>query len=209
VIESKMGLERGVLCEPFAIGVYAVEQAGMKGGEKIAILGTGPIGLSCLAAAKAEGAKSIYATDKIDERVAVAKEAGAVWAGNPEKEDIVEAVRSQEGLGMDVVFECAGEQDAIDEAVEVLRPGGKLMLIGIPRVERISFAIDKIRRKEITIVNVRRQNECTQKAIDLIASGKVNLDFMMTHRFAFEDSKKAFDLVAGYKDGVVKALIKV
>ena len=209
VIESKMGLERGVLCEPFAIGVYAVEQAGMKGGEKIAILGAGPIGLSCLAAAKAEGAKGIYATDKIDERVAVAKEAGAVWAGNPDKEDVVEAVRSQEGLGMDVVFECAGEQDAIDEAVEVLRPGGKLMLIGIPRVERISFAIDKIRRKEITIVNVRRQNECTQKAIDLIASGKVNLDFMMTHRFSLEESKEAFDLVAGYKDGVVKALIKV
>lgn len=208
-IENKVGLERGVLCEPFAIGVYAVEQAGMNADDKIGILGAGPIGLSCLAAAQAVGVDGIYVTDKVDERVAIAKEAGAVWSGNPDREDIVESVMKHQALGMDVVFECAGEQDAIDQAVKLLRPGGKLMLIGIPRVERISFVISEIRRKEITIVNVRRQNECTQKAIDLIASGKVNLDFMMTHRFAFEDSKDAFDLVAGYRDGVVKALIKV
>lgn len=208
-IGESVGLERGVLCEPFAIGVYAVEQSGTKAGENIAILGAGPIGLSCLVAAKAEGVEGIYVTDRIDERVEVARGAGAVWAGNPDREDIVESVMKQQGLGVDVVFECAGEQEAIDEAVKLLRPGGKLMLIGIPRVERVSFVISEIRRKEITIVNVRRQNECTQKAIDLIASGKVNLDFMMTHRFAFEDSKKAFDLVAGYRDGVVKALIKV
>jgi len=208
-IDNTVGVERGVLCEPFAIGVYVVEQAGMKAGDKIAILGAGPIGLSCLAAAKAVDVESIYVTDKIEERILVAKNAGAVWAGNPDMEDIVEAIKEQQGLGMDVVFECAGEQEAIDEAIGLLRPGGKLMLIGIPRVERVSFVISEIRRKEITIVNVRRQNECTQKAIDLIASGKVNLDFMMTHRFSFEESKEAFDLVAGYKDGVVKALIKV
>ena len=208
-IDNEVGVERGVLCEPFAIGVYAVEQAGTKAGDKAAILGAGPIGLSCLAAAKAVGADSIYVTDKIDERVEVTKNAGAVWAGNPERENIVEEILKQEGPGVDIVFECAGEQDAIDEAVKVLRPGGKLMLIGIPRVERISFVISEVRRKEITIVNVRRQNECTQKAIDLIASGKVDLDFMMTHRFSLEESKKAFDLVAGYRDGVVKALIKV
>jgi L-iditol 2-dehydrogenase len=208
-VGESVGVERGVLCEPFAIGVYAVEQAGMKAGEKIAILGAGPIGLSCLAAAKAVGVDDIYVTDKVNERVEVARGAGAVWSGNPDREDIVESVMKQEGLGMDVVFECAGEQEAIDQAVKLLRPGGKLMLIGIPRVERVSFVISEMRRKEITIENVRRQNECTQKAIDLISSGKVNLDFMMTHRFTLEDSKEAFDLVAGYKDGVVKALIKV
>ncbi len=83
------------------------------------------------------------------------------------------------------------------------------MVIGIPRIERVSFRIDRIRRKEIAIVNVRRQNDCTQEAIDLIASGKAQVDFMITHRFAFDESKEAFDLVAGYKDGVVKALIEI
>ena len=93
--------------------------------------------------------------------------------------------------------------------MELLKPGGKLMLIGIPQEQRVSFMIDKIRRKEITIVNVRRQNECTQVAMELVGSGKIDLDFMITHRFDFERSKEAFDLAAGYKDGVIKALIKI
>ena len=206
---GKITLEEAVLCEPFAIGVYAVKQAQMEKGAKVAILGAGPIGLSCLTAAIADGAKAVYMTDKIDERVEIAKNAGAVWTGNPDKEDIVKAISAQEKLGMDVVYECAGEQDTIDEALELLAPGGKLMLIGIPREDRVSFIIDKMRRKEITVVNIRRQNDCTQAVIDLIASGKVKLDFMITHKFDFSQTKEAFDMVAGYHDGVIKAMINM
>lgn len=202
-------LEQAVLCEPFAIGVYAVKKAQMPNNAKIAILGSGPIGLSCMAAAQAEKAEAIYMTDKIKERMELASKAGAIWVGNPEKQDIVKAILEQEPLGIDVVYECAGEQDTLDEAVELLRPGGVLILIGAPRFERVSFIIDKIRRKEITIVNIRRQNNCTQQAIDLIASGKVNPDFMITHRFKLEQTQKAFDMVAAYGDGVVKALIEI
>lgn len=201
-------LEQGVLCEPFAIGVYSVKQAQMPENAKVAILGSGPIGLSCMAAAQAEGAKAIYMTDKIEQRMEVAKKAGAVWVGNPEKGDIVKAILEREPLGIDVVYECAGEQSTLDEAIELLRPGGRLILIGAPRLERVSFIIDKIRRKEITIVNIRRQNGCTQEAIDLIASGKTKVDFMITHRFKLEQTQDAFCLVAEYRDGVVKALIE-
>ena len=156
-------------------------------------------------------------TDKLDYRVSIAKKAGAVWAGNPERnvipseaegEGIVKEILQREPQGMDIVYECAGQQETLDEAVELLAPGGKLMLIGIPRVEQVSFSIDKLRRKELSIINVRRQNKCTQTAIDLIASGKVDIDFMITHRFKFEQTKDAFDFVAGYRDGVVKALIE-
>lgn len=83
------------------------------------------------------------------------------------------------------------------------------MIIGIPREDRVSFCPDLIRRKEITLINVRRQNHCTQKAIDLVAQKKVDLDFMITHTFDFEQTAEAFEVVAGYRDGVVKALIKV
>jgi len=93
--------------------------------------------------------------------------------------------------------------------MDMLRPGGTLVLTGIPRFDRISLAIDKMRRKEITIVNIRRQNEFTQKSVDLIASGKVNVDFMVTHHFPLEETQKAFDLVAGYHDGVIKAMISM
>lgn len=207
-IDGVITLEQGVLCEPLAIAVYAVRQSQMPPNADVAVLGAGPIGLSCLVSAKAENAKGCYVTEKIPERIQVAKDAGATWVGNPDKQDVVKEILQQKPLGMDIVFECAGQQETIDQAVELLKPGGKLMLIGIPRIERISFAIDKIRRKEITIINVRRQNKCTQAAIDLVASGKVDVDFMVTHRFKLEQTQDAFDMVAQYRDGVVKALIE-
>lgn len=208
-IDDKITFAQGVLCEPLAIGVYAVKQACISENTDIAILGSGPIGLSCLVSARAENANACYVTEKIEERVEAAKKSGATWVGNPNKEDIVKEILRLEPAGMDVVFECAGQQETIDQAVELLKPGGKLMLVGIPRLERISFIIDKIRRKEITIVNVRRQNDCTQMAIDLVAAGETNVDFMITHRFKLEQTQQAFDMVAEYRDGVIKALIEL
>jgi L-iditol 2-dehydrogenase len=202
-------LEQGVLCEPLAIAIYSVRQSQMPPNADVAILGAGPIGLSCLVSAKAENASACYVTEKIPARIQVAKTAGASWVGNPDKQDVVKEILQRQPAGMDVVFECAGQQETIDQSVDLLKPGGKLMLIGIPRVERISFAIDKIRRKEITIINVRRQNKCTQAAIDLAASGRVSVDFMITHRFKLEQTQDAFDMVAKYRDGVVKALIEL
>jgi L-iditol 2-dehydrogenase len=208
-IDDKITFEQGVLCEPLAIGVYAVKQACISENTDIAILGSGPIGLSCLVSAVAENANACYVTDKIEERVEAAKKNGATWVGNPNKKDIVKEILRLEPAGMNVVFECAGQQETIDQAVELLNPGGKLMLVGIPRLERISFIIDKIRRKEITIVNVRRQNDCTQMAIDLVAAGETNVDFMITHRFKLGQTQQAFDMVAEYRDGVIKALIEL
>jgi L-iditol 2-dehydrogenase len=208
-IDDKITFAQGVLCEPLAIGVYAVKQACISENTDIAILGAGPIGLSCLISAVAENANACYVTEKIEERVEAAKKNGASWVGNPNKEDIVKEILRLEPAGMDVVFECAGQQETIDQAVELLKPGGKLMLVGIPRLERISFIIDKIRRKEITIVNVRRQNDCTQMAIDLVAAGETNVDFMITHRFKLKQTQQAFDMVAEYRDGVIKALIEL
>ena len=100
------------------------------------------------------------------------------------------------------------KQETIDQAVEVLRPGGVLMLVGIPEFERVCFPVSKIRKKEITIINVRRQNRCTQAAMDLVAGGKAKIDFMITHRFRVEQAKEAFDMVAEYRDGVIKAIIE-
>lgn len=208
-IDGKITIEQGVLCEPLAIAVYAVQQSHLPKDADVAMLGAGPIGLSCLVSAKAEGVRTCYMTEKISERVETARQGGATWVGNPTKEDVVAAILEQQPLGLDVVYECAGQQETVDQAIEMLKPGGRLMLIGIPREDRVSFSIDKIRRKEITIVNVRRQNKCTEAAIDLLASGRGNVDFMVTHRFDLEQVQDAFELVAGYRDGVVKAMIRM
>ena len=89
----------------------------------------------------------------------------------------------------------------------MLAPGGTLVLVGIPEVSHISFDINALRRKEIRVENVRRQNECTLPAIELLGSGRVNLDAMVTHHFDLSESQAAFELVANYRDGVSKALI--
>ncbi|MFC2125114.1 alcohol dehydrogenase catalytic domain-containing protein [Bacteroidota bacterium] len=207
-LENGLNLDDGALSEPLAIGVYAVKLAGIQmKGLKIGILGFGPIGMSTFLPAQAGGADKIYVTDKIPERLALAKKLGAAWTGNPDIDDVEGAVSEQEPLLLDVVFECCGQQDAIDNAIEMLKPGGKLMIIGIPEVDRISFQIDKMRRKEISIQNVRRQNEAVELTLEMMGNKTVDAHPMITHRFKFDDTVKAFDLVASYSDGVMKAMI--
>ena len=209
VIPDSVSFEEAALCEPLAIGVYAHKLSAVKPTDTAAILGAGPIGLCVLAAIRATADLPVYVTDVVAERVAFAKDFGADWAGNPDKEDIVAAILEQHPKGLDVVFECAGEQDTIDQAVELLKPGGKLMVVGIPATPRISMVIDVARRHELTIQNVRRQNECVRAAIDLIASGRIDVKPLATHHFGLDQTKEAFDLVLGYKDGVIKAMVHV
>jgi len=206
-VKPRMSFEHAALAEPLSIGIYSVKQAAAIRKADIAVLGSGPIGLSVLFAAKAAGCSRVFVTDKIPERLSMARKAGADWAGNPDKKDVVAGILGRVPKGVDIVFECCGQQEALDQAVELLKPGGKLMVVGIPTVDRISFPIDKMRRKEICIQNVRRQVDCMQPALDLISRGRVDAGMMVTHRFTFDQSKNAFDLVAGYRDGVVKAMI--
>lgn len=206
---KKITLPQGVLCEPLAIGVYAVQLAGNITGQRIGILGCGPIGLCCFEAARAAGAEKVYMTEKLAARIKIAQKAGADWVGNPDKVDIVQEILQFEPLGLDVVIECAGQQETLDQAAELLKPGGKLLAVGIPREDTITFRPDVVRRKEILIQNVRRQNHCTQKAIELIAEKKIKPNYMITHEFEFSQAQQAFELVSGYRDGVIKALIKV
>jgi L-iditol 2-dehydrogenase len=206
-IPDSLSMDEAAITEPLAIGVYAVQQAGDIQGQTLAVLGAGPIGESVLLPALNEGARAVYVTDKIEERLAMARQNGAVWTGNPDRSDVVGSIREKERGGVDVVFECCGKQEALDQALLMLKPGGKLMIIGIPEANRVSFDINHLRHKEITIVNVRRQNGCVQKAIDLIASGEISVKNWVTHRFPLEETQKAFDLVAGYKDGVLKAMV--
>ena len=92
--------------------------------------------------------------------------------------------------------------------MELLRPGGTLVIIGIPEIDRISFNPETIRRRELTIVNVRRQRGCVEEALDLIERKRPAVQRMITHQFAFDHCDVAFDVVADYRDGVVKAMIE-
>ena len=206
-IPDQMSYDEAAISEPLAIGLYAVKQSIPMEGAKVGILGFGPIGMSVLLPALAMGAAEVYVTDKIDKRLEVAGRSGARLTANPDREDVVEKIREKVPELLDVVFECCGQQEAIDQAVQLLKPGGKLMIIGIPEFERWSLPVDVSRHKELCIQHVRRQNEALQPALDMMAGGEISVAAMTTHRFSFKNAKEAFDLVAEYGDGVMKAMI--
>jgi L-iditol 2-dehydrogenase len=199
--------DHGAISEPFAIGVYAVKKSDAAKGMNIGLFGYGPIGMSVMLAAKAIGMNHIYATDKIDERLGIAQKEGAAFAGNPLKEDITAKIRTFEPLGLDIAFECCGKQEAFDQAVELLKPGGKIVVVGIPEFDNWSMNVETTRRREVSVQFIRRQVDCVEQALEMMKNGSVDISNMVTHRFSFEKTKEAFDLVAGYKDGVMKAMI--
>ena len=119
--------------------------------------------------------------------------------------DYVEA--ANKGEGMDVVFECTGDPEAMLQGIQLLKPGGVLIILGIPEVDTIAVPIHELRRKEIDIRNIRRQVHCTSRAIDLLASRTIDMDWMIRHRFPLSDTAKALALVASRQDGVMKAMV--
>ncbi len=210
VVPKNISPEDAALIEPLTIGYYAVElMRKYSTAKRIGILGVGPIGLSVMLSLQSFDIKEILVTDKLNYRLEIAKQNGAAWNVNPDTKDVVSYMKEYGIEPLDAVFDCCGKQEAIDQAVDLLKPGGLLLIVGIPDVDRISFDISKIRRKEITIQNVRRQNECVEPVIELISSGKVKPDFMITHRLMLNKTQEAFELVAGYKDGVLKAVISI
>lgn len=208
-INDNMTFEQAALSEPLAIAVYAVERSKLPDNANVGILGAGPIGMSVFYVLRTKNVGDVFITDKINERLVFSKKLKPKWSGNPDITNVVKEITNVEPMLLDIVFECSGEQEAISQGIQLLKPGGTLVIIGIPEIDEISFPIHELRRKEITILNIRRQVNCTQKAIDLIEQHRVNIDSMATHHFKLEETKKAFDLVSNHRDGVMKAMISL
>lgn len=206
-LSGKLSPDHGAISEPLAIGVYAVKKSLITGGLSTGIFGFGPIGMSVMLTLKASGIGNIHITDLIDERLSIAKKEYATTTGNPLKDNIIDKILQAEPLGLDIAFECCGKQEAFDQAIELLKPGGKLIVVGIPEFERWSMNVEKTRRKEISLQFIRRQVDCVEQSLEMMSNGSINISNMVTHRFPFDKTKEAFDLVACYKDGVMKAMI--
>ncbi|HLN21637.1 MAG TPA: alcohol dehydrogenase catalytic domain-containing protein [Bacteroidales bacterium] len=199
--------DHGSISEPLAIGLYSVRKSGNIRGLNIGILGFGPIGMSVLLAAKASMVNKTYVTDKIDRRLSYALNEGASYAGNILKQDIISEIMNQEPLGLDVVYECCGQQEAVRQGINILKPGGKLIVVGIPEFDTWNIDVEKTRRKEIMIQYIRRQVDCVEPSISMMENGMIDVSNMVTHRFPFDRTGEAFDLVESYGDGVMKAMI--
>jgi threonine dehydrogenase-like Zn-dependent dehydrogenase len=208
-IPASMSLGEAMLVEPLSIGLHAVRLSQLAAGMKIAVLGAGPIGLSVLLCAKATAPCTAWVTDLLDERLAVARQCGADAVLNPRRGNVVASIAQTEPLGLDLVFECSGDAACVEQGQSLLRPGGALMMVGIPPVDAVVFDPHRMRRFELRFQAVRRQNGCVAPVIRLIADRRLDALPLLSHRFPLHEISAAFDLVAGYRDGVVKAVVDV
>ncbi|OGF50120.1 MAG: hypothetical protein A2231_08375 [Candidatus Firestonebacteria bacterium RIFOXYA2_FULL_40_8] len=208
-LPKNMSYEEGALIEPLTVGMYAVELAGLKRGETVAILGAGTIGLCILKSAVAAGAKRIYVTDYLNYRLKLAKKHKNVVVVNA-KSDIVKKIKSlTKERGVDAVFEAAGSLDTFKQSVQIAAVGGRVIWAGIPDEDDIKINNHEARRKELVIKTVRRTKHQNEKAVKAVASGKIKVKDLATHSFPLKDILKAFQVAAKYKDGVIKAVIEI
>jgi L-iditol 2-dehydrogenase len=187
----------GAMLEPLGVAIHSVDLAHLGPGMTVAVLGCGPIGLLTLQVARALGAARLFATDVLPHRLEAARSLGATSAmlacRGEEATDILAATN---GRGVDVAFEAAGENEAVEVAVDIVRPGGKVILAGIPVHDRTTFTASTARRKGLTIKLVRRMRLVYPRAIELVETGKVNLQPLVTHRFSLDEADEAFSIAA-------------
>lgn len=192
----------GAMLEPLGIAIHSVDLGKIKAGMTVGVFGCGPIGLLIIQMAKLSGAANIIATDKLFHRVEAAKRFGASHAflvgDNLQLSEISAAT---DGRGVDVAFEAAGEQEAVDASVAAVTSGGKVILAGIPNDDKTSFSASTARRKGLTIKLVRRMKHTYPRAIELVSKGLVDVRSLVTHRFPLEQARDAFHL-AERRDGL-------
>jgi L-iditol 2-dehydrogenase len=200
----------GAMLEPLGVAIHTVDLAHLKPGYTVAVLGAGPIGLLTAAVARAAGAGEIYVTEPLAYRREFALQHVADVALNPDNTDVVaEIMRLTGGRGVDVAFEAAGAPETPDQAARVTRPGGKVVVAGIPSEDAMAFTASVVRRKGLTIKMVRRMKHTYPRSIALVQKGMVDVASLATHTFPLERIAEAFEIVAAYDDGVLRAIIQV
>jgi len=192
----------GVMLEPLGVAIHAVDLAHMKPGTSVGVFGCGPIGLLIVQVARAAGATQIIATDKLAQRLDAARALGATavfQAADGQENAAIWAETNRRGV--DVAFEAAGENEAVETAVAVARKGGRVILSGIPADDRTAFTASIARRKGLTIKLVRRMKHTYPRAIRLVEQGLVEVRSLVTHRFPLSKFEQAFS-VAQRREGI-------
>jgi L-iditol 2-dehydrogenase len=190
----------GAMLEPLGVAIHAVDLAHLRPGMTAGVFGNGPIGLLILQMARLAGAVRLYATDLLPARLEAAEDFGAQQVYLADHLQEAAAILAEtEGRGLDVVFEAAGENEAVEAAIACAKPGGTVILAGIPGEDRTAFSASIARRKGLTIKLVRRMKLTYPRAIDLVASGLVDVHSLVTHCYPLSDFQTAFETASQRK----------
>ncbi len=195
--------------EPLAVMLHAVSLAKLRVGETVAVMGAGPIGLLGAAVARLAGAARVIVADRIPYRLALARKFGADEVVDITKNSVRDAVLDMtHGKGAHVVLDGAGKPDSIDASIRCLRLAGRLVIVGIPSEQKVGMDLWRAMNREATIIIQKRSNGNDHDAIDLLSRGLIATDSFVSHRFPMSQGDKAFETVAEYADGVVKAVVE-
>jgi len=206
---DNVSFAEAAMVEPFAVGLQAAVKAKIQPGDTAVVTGAGPIGIMAALAALAGGCSRVIVSDLMPEKLAIAGRYPGVSTVNIREKNLAEAVAAAtREWGADVVFEASGAPKAYDGIQTLLRPGGCLVLIGMP-VAPISLDVSSIASKEIRIETVFRYANVFDRALAMIGSGKVDLKPLISATFPFEDSIAAFERAAEGRPGDVKLQIQL
>ncbi|KAL4918382.1 hypothetical protein BDW62DRAFT_210462 [Aspergillus aurantiobrunneus] len=219
-IPYHMDLEEGAMVEPVAVAVQITKVGNVRPNQTVVVFGCGPIGLLCQAVSKAYAAKKVIGVDISQSRLDFAQGFGADGVFLPparpegmEETDWSEKVaklikeRFNLGEGPDVVLEATGAQSCIQTGVHLTKKGGTYVQAGMGR-ENVVFPITTACIRDLTIRgSIRYSTGCYPVAVDLIASGKIDVKKLITNRFGFEQAEEAFELVRQGKESVIKVVI--
>jgi 2-desacetyl-2-hydroxyethyl bacteriochlorophyllide A dehydrogenase len=195
------------LIEPFSIGYHAINRGDVQAGDKVLIMGAGPIGIFAMISAKLKGA-TVYIADLLQERLELAKEMGADGTINVKEEDLQQRVKEITNAGgMDVCVEAVGFPQTFLSCIDSACFGGKVILIGNGKRET-TFNHSILLKKELNVYGSRNSLNDFKPLIQIVSDGKVNIDKMITNVFTLENVIDAFEGLKNNKGSMAKVLVK-
>ncbi len=206
-IPANMPYANAALAEPLAVAMHSLHQASISPGETVAVIGTGPIGLLTIAALRAARAGRIWAVEPLAHRRELARQIGADAVIEPE-EAAKEILDGTGQRGVDCAIDCAAKEHTTIQAMEITRNAGRVALTGIHSTALVSIDGSTMRRKELTIFNVRRSNHETEEALELLKEHGEWFAPMLTHTRQMDQIDEAFEIASQYSDGVGKMIVK-
>jgi L-idonate 5-dehydrogenase len=203
-VAEHVPLRLAALAEPFSVGLHGVSRAGPLLGKRVLVSGCGPIGVLAIAAARAHGAAEITATDVVDEPLAIARAMGADQVINVAKDKTWVSRYSPDKGTFDVMLECSGNERALRDGLEVMRPRGVVVQLGLGG--DVSIPQNMVVAKELSICGSFRFHAEFALAVRLINEGRVDLSPVVTHTFPMLQARQAFEL-ASDRQKAMKVLI--
>lgn len=208
-LPDNVSFGEGAMVEPLAVGMHAANKARLRPGDIAVVLGAGPIGMVTALAALAGGCAHVVITDVQAPKLALAATLGPITPVNVREQSLAEVVRKlTDGWGADVVFDAVGLPQSSAQALEVLAPGGCVVLIGMPGAP-VPFDVVAAQVKEARIETIFRYAHVFPRALALMGSRKIDVRPLITDTFAFADSIAAFDYATHMKPTSVKVQINL